>query len=132
MNVLAGANAGELPVERDAETAPLENPDLYRFDIDVAAVAEVWRRGSVISSWLLDLAAAALHEDPGLEGFEGRVPDSGEGRWAAVAAIEEGIPAGVLAAALFARFSSRGQAAFGNRVLSAMRSEFGGHREMGG
>jgi 6-phosphogluconate dehydrogenase len=132
MNVLAGANAGESPVERDAETAPLENPELYRFDIDVAAVAEVWRRGSVISSWLLDLAAAALHEDPRLEGFEGRVPDSGEGRWAAIAAIEEGIPAGVLATALFARFSSRGQAGFGNRVLSAMRSEFGGHREMGG
>jgi 6-phosphogluconate dehydrogenase len=111
LNVLAGANA---------------------FDIDVAAVAEVWRRGSVVSSWLLDLAAAALHEDPGLEGLEGRVSDSGEGRWAAIAAIEEGVPAGVLTAALFARFSSRGQAGFANRVLSAMRREFGGHREGSG
>jgi 6-phosphogluconate dehydrogenase len=111
LNVLAGTNA---------------------FDIDVAAVAEVWRRGSVVSSWLLDLAAAALHEDPGLEGLEGRVSDSGEGRWAAIAAIEEGVPAGVLTAALFARFSSRGQAGFANRVLSAMRREFGGHREGSG
>ena len=114
---------------QDAETTPLEHPERYRFEIDVAEVAEVWRRGSVVSSWLLDLAAAALHESPQLEGFAGRVSDSGEGRWTAIAAIEEGVPAPALSAALFARFDSRGEADFANRVLSAMRKEFGGHAE---
>jgi len=129
LNVLHHADAGALAREADAETAPLEHPERYRFDIDVAEVTEVWRRGSVVSSWLLDLAAAALHDSPSLEGFTGRVSDSGEGRWTSVAAIEEGVPAPVLSAALFARFASRGEADFANRVLSAMRKEFGGHAE---
>jgi 6-phosphogluconate dehydrogenase len=129
LNILANANAGAAVAAADAETAPIGDPEAFRFDIDVAQVAEVWRRGSVVSSWLLDLAAAALHEDPGLEGLEGRVSDSGEGRWAAIAAIEEGVPADVLTAALFARFSSRDRGGFANRVLSAMRREFGGHGE---
>ena len=129
LNVLHHADAGALAREADAETAPLEHPERYRFDIDVAEVSEVWRRGSVVSSWLLDLAAAALHDSPSLEGFTGRVSDSGEGRWTSVAAIEEGVPAPVLSAALFARFASRGEADFANRVLSAMRKEFGGHAE---
>ena len=129
LNVLHHADAGTLAREADAETAPLEHPERYRFDIDVAEVSEVWRRGSVVSSWLLDLAAAALHDSPSLEGFTGRVSDSGEGRWTSVAAIEEGVPAPVLSAALFARFASRGEADFANRVLSAMRKEFGGHAE---
>ena len=129
LNVLHHADAGALAREVDAETAPLEHPERYRFDIDVAEVSEVWRRGSVVSSWLLDLAAAALHDSPSLEGFTGRVSDSGEGRWTSVAAIEEGVPAPVLSAALFARFASRGEADFANRVLSAMRKEFGGHAE---
>ncbi|MGH2680830.1 MAG: phosphogluconate dehydrogenase (NAD(+)-dependent, decarboxylating) [Actinomycetota bacterium] len=128
-NILVNANAGAARAGADAETAPLADPEAYRYEIDVAEVAEVWRRGSVVSSWLLDLAAAALHEDPGLEGLEGRVSDSGEGRWAAIAAIEEGVPADILTAALFARFSSRDRGDFANRVLSAMRREFGGHRE---
>jgi 6-phosphogluconate dehydrogenase len=130
LNVLAGASAGATDAERGADTAPVDHAEAHR--VDVAEVAEVWRRGSVISSWLLDLAAAALHEDPGLEGLEGRVSDSGEGRWTAIAAIEEGVPADVLTAALFARFSSRGQAGFANRLLSAMRREFGGHQERSG
>ena len=129
LNVLHHANAGLQAVEADAETAPLEHPERYRYGIDVAEVAELWRRGSVVSSWLLDLAANALHDSPTLEGFAGRVSDSGEGRWTSVAAIEEGVPAPVLSAALFARFSSRGEADFANRVLSAMRKEFGGHAE---
>ncbi len=129
LNILAHANAGAADRRRDADTAPFEHAEFYRFDIDVPAVAELWRRGSVVSSWLLDLAAAALHDDPGLDGLEGRVADSGEGRWTAIAAIEEGVPADVLTAGLFARFSSRGEASFANRVLSAMRREFGGHRE---
>jgi 6-phosphogluconate dehydrogenase len=129
LNVLHHADAGSRGRESDAETAPLAHPERYRYSIDVAEVAEVWRRGSVISSWLLDLAAAALHDSPRLEGFAGRVSDSGEGRWAAVAAIDEGVPAPVLSAALFARFDSRGEGEFANRVLSAMRREFGGHAE---
>jgi 6-phosphogluconate dehydrogenase len=108
---------------------PLEEAGAFVFDLDVAEIAELWRRGSVVSSWLLDLAAAALHDDPGLEGFEGHVADSGEGRWAAIAAIRAGVPADVLTSALFGRFASRGRADFANRVLSAMRREFGGHVE---
>ena len=129
LNVLRHADAGMHERARDAETTPLEHPERYRFSIDVAEVAEVWRRGSVVSSWLLDLAAAALHDSPQLEGFAGRVRDSGEGRWTAIAAIEEGVPAPALSAALFSRFDSRGEAEFANRVLSAMRREFGGHAE---
>ena len=123
LNILANANAGGAVAPADAETAP----DPRRTGTDVAEVAEVWRRGSVVSSWLLDLTAAALYADPELDGLEGAVADSGEGRWAAIAAIEEGVPADVLTAALFARFSSRDRGSFANRVLSAMRLEFGGH-----
>jgi 6-phosphogluconate dehydrogenase len=129
MNVLHHANVGGQEQAHDAETAPLGDPAFYRYDIDIAAVAELWRRGSVVSSWLLDLAAAALHDSPTLEDFAGRVADSGEGRWTAIAAIEEGVPAEVLIAALSARFSSRGQAEMANRLLSAMRWRFGGHVE---
>ena len=129
LNVLANADAGLRDREADAETTPLEHPERYRYSIDVAEVAEVWRRGSVISSWLLDLTAAALHDAPTLEGFAGRVSDSGEGRWTAVAAIDEGVPTPVLTSALAARFSSRGEDDFANRVLSALRKEFGGHIE---
>jgi 6-phosphogluconate dehydrogenase len=129
LNILRHANAGTAQAAADAETAPLRDPASYRYDIDVAAVAELWRRGSVVASWLLDLTAAALRASPDLDGFAGRVSDSGEGRWTAIAAIEEGVPAGVLTSALYARFSSRGQDDFANRVLSAMRNEFGGHVE---
>ena len=129
LNVLAHADAGEQTREADAETAPLEHPERYRYSIDIAEVAEVWRRGSVVSSWLLDLTAAAMHEAPTLEGFAGRVSDSGEGRWTAVAAIETGVPTPVLTSALASRFSSRGEDDFANKVLSAMRKEFGGHIE---
>ena len=113
----------------DAETAPLGNPEYYRFDIDVAKVAEVWRHGSVIGSWLLDLTAEALKGDPDLAGFEGRVSDSGEGRWTVKAAIDTGVPVPVLSSALFQRFSSRGESEFADRLLSAMRYAFGGHVE---
>ena len=129
LNVLAHADAGERARDADAETTPLEHPERYRYRIDVAEVAELWRRGSVVSSWLLDLTAAALHGSATLEGFAGRVSDSGEGRWTAVAAIEEGVPTPVLTAALSSRFSSRGDDDFANKVLSAMRNEFGGHVE---
>jgi 6-phosphogluconate dehydrogenase len=129
LNVLANADAGSDKREADAETAPLDHPEFYRYEIDVPEVAEVWRRGSVIGSWLLDLTAAALRESPGLEEFEGRVSDSGEGRWTAVAAIEEGVPTPVLTTALYERFSSRDLDDFANRVLSAMRKQFGGHAE---
>jgi 6-phosphogluconate dehydrogenase len=129
INVLHHANVGAQAQTHDAETAPLGDPSFYQYDIDIAAVAELWRRGSVVSSWLLDLAAAALHDSPTLEDFAGRVADSGEGRWTAIAAIEEGVPAEVLIAALSARFSSRGQAEMANRLLSAMRWRFGGHVE---
>jgi 6-phosphogluconate dehydrogenase len=131
LNILANADAGMRERDADAETAPLEHPERYRYSIDVGEVAEVWRRGSVVQSWLLDLTAAALAESPGLDGFAGRVSDSGEGRWTAIAAIEEGVPAEVLTAALSSRFTSRGDADFANRILSAMRREFGGHAEKG-
>ncbi|HET9437632.1 MAG TPA: decarboxylating 6-phosphogluconate dehydrogenase [Gaiellaceae bacterium] len=129
LNVLANADAGMRQREMDAETAPLERPDHYAYEIDTAEVAEVWRRGSVVGSWLLDLTATALHESPALDGFAGRVSDSGEGRWTSIAAIEEGVPTPVLTAALYSRFASRGLDDFGNRVLSAMRKQFGGHDE---
>ena len=129
LNILKHANVGATEVAADAETAPLGDPSFYRYEIDVPAVAELWRRGSVVASWLLDLTAAALRASPDLEGFAGRVSDSGEGRWTAMAAIDEGVPAEVLTAALFERFSSRGQAGFADRVLSAMRNQFGGHVE---
>jgi 6-phosphogluconate dehydrogenase len=131
LNILRHANVGKRTRTADAETTPLSNPEHYQYDLDLADVAEVWRRGSVIASWLLDLTAAALAGDPTLEGFAGRVSDSGEGRWTLAAAIDEAVPAHVLAAALFERFSSRGEADFQDRVLSAMRFEFGGHAEKG-
>jgi 6-phosphogluconate dehydrogenase len=129
LNILDKADAGNVQREADAETAPLEQPEYYRYEIDIPEVAEVWRRGSVIGSWLLDLTAAALRESPGLEEFGGRVSDSGEGRWTSIAAIDEGVPAPVLTAALFERFYSRGLGDFGDKVLSAMRKQFGGHDE---
>jgi 6-phosphogluconate dehydrogenase len=129
LNVLKHANVGNDATEADAETAPLRDPDHYRYDIDIAAVTEVWRRGSVISSWLLDLTAAALVDSPELDGYAGRVSDSGEGRWTLKAAIDESVPAPVLSTALYERFDSRGEAEFANRILSAMRHAFGGHLE---
>jgi 6-phosphogluconate dehydrogenase len=128
-NVLQHAGIGAQSHAEDAETTPLRAPERYRYDFDLAEIAEVWRRGSVVASWLLDLTATALAKDPELEGFTGRVSDSGEGRWTLQAAIEAGVPAHVLAAALFERFSSRGESDFQDRVLSAMRFEFGGHVE---
>ncbi|HKQ57043.1 MAG TPA: decarboxylating 6-phosphogluconate dehydrogenase [Candidatus Eisenbacteria bacterium] len=128
-NILHRANAGTAQGASDAETAPLRHPELYRYDLDVAAIAELWRRGSVVASWLLDLTAAAFAHDPGLTRFAGQVSDSGEGRWTLQAANDVGVPAHVLAAALFERFASRGEDAFQNRVLSAMRFAFGGHLE---
>jgi len=128
-NVLAKANIGKASHEHDAETTPLRNPEHYQFDFDLADVAEVWRRGSVVTSWLLDLTAAALAKSPDLADFGGRVADSGEGRWTLAAAIDEAVPAHVLTAALFERFASRGEDDFQNRVLSAMRLGFGGHVE---
>ena len=127
--ILASANVGKHGRSTDAETTPLRDPEHYQYDFNLPDVAEVWRRGSVISSWLLDLTAKALFEDPGLDGFAGRVSDSGEGRWTIKAAIDEAVPTPVLTAALFARFSSRGEAEFQNKVLSAMRYQFGGHHE---
>jgi 6-phosphogluconate dehydrogenase len=129
LNVLHHANAGKLDHVADAETTPLRHPEHYQYDFNLADITEVWRRGSVIASWLLDLTAIALTESPHLEDFSGRVSDSGEGRWTINAAIEEGAPVPVLSAALFARFSSRGEADFANKVLSAMRKQFGGHVE---
>jgi len=129
MNILKHAGIGDQTAGSDAETTPLRDPAAYRYDFDLADVAEVWRRGSVIASWLLDLTAAALAADPALEDFAGHVSDSGEGRWTLQAAIDEGVPATVLAASLFSRFTSRGNADFQNRVLSAMRFQFGGHQE---
>jgi 6-phosphogluconate dehydrogenase len=127
--ILDRADVGAEAQAHDAETAPMADPAAYRYDLDVAAIAEVWRRGSVIQSWLLDLTAAALADDPHLDGFGGRVSDSGEGRWTVQAAIDEGVPAHVITAALFERFSSRGNAGFADKVLSAMRKQFGGHDE---
>ena len=129
LNILHGADAGLRARDKDAETAPLDHPEFYSYNLDIPAIAEVWRRGSVVESWLLDLTATALHESPTLEGFAGRVSDSGEGRWTAIAAIEEGVPADVLTAALYSRFSSRDEGLFANKVLSAMRRQFGGHHE---
>jgi 6-phosphogluconate dehydrogenase len=129
LNILRNANAGKASREADAETAPLEHPEYYQYDIDVREVAEVWRRGSVIGSWLLDLAAAALSESPDLAEYAGRVSDSGEGRWTSIAAIEEGVPASVLTTALYERFASRDLDDFADKVLSAMRKQFGGHEE---
>lgn len=129
LNVLAKANVGSEAHAQDAETAPLTHPEYYRYDIDLAAVTEVWRRGSVVSSWLLDLTAQALHADPMLDQFAGHVSDSGEGRWTLHAAIDEGVPVPVLSAALYQRFSSRGRSDVADKVLSAMRAGFGGHVE---
>jgi len=129
LNVLKHAGVGKRQRTADAETAPLRNPEYYQYDLDLVDVAEVWRRGSVIGSWLLDLTAAALAASPELDRFAGRVSDSGEGRWTIEAAIDEGVPVDVLAAALFARFTSRGNGEFQDRLLSAMRFEFGGHEE---
>jgi 6-phosphogluconate dehydrogenase len=129
LNVIRNADAGKRRRDADAETAPLERPELYQYEIDTAEVAEVWRRGSVVASWLLDLTAAALHESPTLEEFGGRVSDSGEGRWTSIAAIDAGVPAPVLTTALYSRFASRDLDDFANRVLSAMRKQFGGHDE---
>jgi 6-phosphogluconate dehydrogenase len=130
LNVLHRANIGSAEVQASAEIAPLSDPEFYRYDIDVPEVAEVWRRGSVIASWLLDLTAAALAADPGLEDLSGHVSDSGEGRWTIQAAIDEGVPVPVLSAALFQRFASRGESGYADRLLSAMRLQFGGHLEL--
>jgi 6-phosphogluconate dehydrogenase len=129
LSILQSANVGSADQTHDAETTPLRNPEHYRYDIDLRDVTEVWRRGSVITSWLLDLTASALAADPSLRDFKGRVSDSGEGRWTIQAAVDEAVPAPVLTAALFARFSSRGEADFQNKLLSAMRLGFGGHTE---
>ena len=129
LNILENADAGKRQRELDAETAPLENPQHYQYDIDTTEVAEVWRRGSVVGSWLLDLTAQALLESPTLDEFAGRVSDSGEGRWTSIAAIDEGVPAPVLTTALYSRFASRGLDDFAGKLLSAMRKQFGGHDE---
>ncbi len=129
LNILKHANVGKTKETMDAETAPMRNPELYQYDLDIPDIAEVWRRGSVVASWLLDLTAASLVESPNLEGFSGRVSDSGEGRWTTIAAIDEGVPADVLSAALFARFTSQANAIFADKLLSAMRFQFGGHKE---
>jgi 6-phosphogluconate dehydrogenase len=129
LNILRNADAGTKVVEGDAETAPMDAPEYYQFDIDTSAVAEVWRRGSVVGSWLLDLTAAALAQDHDLEQYAGRVSDSGEGRWTSIAAIDEGVPTPVLTSALYSRFASRNLDEFANKTLSAMRKGFGGHDE---
>jgi 6-phosphogluconate dehydrogenase len=129
LNILHNADAGTRAIEADAETAPMESPEFYRFDIDTTAVTEVWRRGSIIESFLLDLTAEALFDSPELKEFAGRVSDSGEGRWTSMAAIDEGVPAPVLTTALYSRFSSRGLDDFADKALSAMRKGFGGHDE---
>jgi 6-phosphogluconate dehydrogenase len=129
MNILRHANAGKIQRKVDAETTPLEHPELYQYDFDLPDIAEVWRRGSVIASWLLDLAAAALERSPQLAEFEGRVSDSGEGRWTLKAALDESVPTPILSSAIGERFASRGEAEFADRLLSALRFEFGGHQE---
>jgi len=129
MGILNAANVGNEQHAHDAETTPLRDPEHYQYDFDLPDVAEVWRRGSVIASWLLDLTATELLKDPSLKSYAGRVSDSGEGRWTIKAAIDEAVPATVLSAALYERFSSRGNADFADKVLSAMRHEFGGHVE---
>jgi 6-phosphogluconate dehydrogenase len=130
LNILHHANAGKTEQSHSAEETPLDQPQYYQYDLDIAKVTEVWRRGSVVASWLLDLTAASLNANPELEGLAGRVSDSGEGRWTLKAAIDEGVPAPVLSAALFARFSSRGEAQYADKLLSAMRQAFGGHVEL--
>ncbi|MBI1350873.1 MAG: decarboxylating 6-phosphogluconate dehydrogenase [Actinomycetales bacterium] len=132
LNILKHANAGTVQRDADAETAPLSDPEYYQYDLDIPAIAEVWRRGSVVGSWLLDLTASALHQSPELEEFGGRVSDSGEGRWTSIAAIEEGVSAPVLTSALYERFQSQGADLFADKLLSAMRKEFGGHDEKKG
>ncbi len=129
LNILHNANAGKHPTDSDAETTPMRNPEHYQYELDLPAITEVWRRGSVVASWLLDLTAAALVEDAELTEYSGRVSDSGEGRWTALAAIDEGVPIPVISTALFERFASRGGADYADRVLSAMRKQFGGHDE---
>ncbi len=129
LNILRRAGVGRESAKEDAETTPLRHPEYYRYDLDIAGIVETWRRGSVIGSWLLDLAAAALAQNPRLDAFQGRVSDSGEGRWTLQAAIDEGVPAPVLAAALSQRFASRGAEEFADKLLSALRYEFGGHQE---
>jgi 6-phosphogluconate dehydrogenase len=129
LGILRSANIGKRGDEVDAETTPLRDPEHYRYDFNLPDITEVWRRGSVVASWLLDLSAAALIKDPALKAFQGRVSDSGEGRWTIKAAIDEAVPAHVLSAALYERFSSRGEATFADKLLSAMRNEFGGHLE---
>jgi 6-phosphogluconate dehydrogenase len=129
MNILRHANVGAQQHATDAETTPLRDPELYRYDLDLRDIAELWRRGSVVASWLLDLTAAALTKDPALDSFAGRVSDSGEGRWTIRAAVDAAVPVPVLSTALYQRFSSRGEATFGDKLLSAMRYEFGGHVE---
>jgi 6-phosphogluconate dehydrogenase len=132
LGVLRAANVGKQNQEADAETTPLRNPEHYQYDLNLPDIAEVWRRGSVIASWLLDLTANALAADPVLSKFTGRVSDSGEGRWTVTAGVDEGMPVPVLSAALYQRFSSRGEADFADKLLSAMRYEFGGHLEKSG
>jgi 6-phosphogluconate dehydrogenase len=132
LNILRHANVGKQRSESDAETTPLEHPEHYQYDLDLPAITELWRRGSVISSWLLDLTARAFFRDPTLAKFAGRVSDSGEGRWTIQAAVDEGVPVPVLTAALYQRFSSRGEDEFANKLLSALRFEFGGHEEKTG
>ncbi|MDD2858776.1 MAG: decarboxylating 6-phosphogluconate dehydrogenase [Candidatus Nanopelagicales bacterium] len=129
LNILKHADAGAVHRDADAETAPMAQPEYYQYDLDIPAIAEVWRRGSVVGSWLLDLTALALTKSPELDEFSGRVSDSGEGRWTAIASIDEGVPAPVLTAALHERFYSQGSGLFADRILSAMRKEFGGHDE---
>jgi 6-phosphogluconate dehydrogenase len=130
LNILRSANVGKGKTGIDAETTPLRNPEHYQFDFNIPDITEVWRHGSVISSWLLDLTADAFHQDPALSAFHGQVADSGEGRWTIKAAIDEAVPAPVLTASVYERFNSRGHGDFANKVLSAMRYEFGGHREL--
>ncbi|CAB4904524.1 unannotated protein [freshwater metagenome] len=129
LNILKHANVGNASRDADAETAPMANPEFYQYDLDVPAITELWRRGSVVGSWLLDLTALALSKSPELDEFSGRVSDSGEGRWTAIASIEEGVPTPVLSAALQERFYSQGSSLFSDKILSAMRKEFGGHDE---
>jgi 6-phosphogluconate dehydrogenase len=130
LNILHKANAGKNGQEASAEITPLREPQYYQYDLDLPEIAEVWRRGSVVASWLLDLTASALADSPALEGFGGRVSDSGEGRWTILAAIDEGVPVPVLSTALYERFESRGEAGYADKLLSAMRSQFGGHAEL--
>jgi 6-phosphogluconate dehydrogenase len=132
LGILRDANVGKQKIASNAETTPLRDPEYYQYELNLRDIAEVWRRGSVIASWLLDLTAAALVEDPALSKFAGRVSDSGEGRWTIKAAVDEGVPAPVLSAALYQRFSSRGEADYQDKLLSAMRFQFGGHVELPG